>query len=342
MINNKTQIVSILFSDIEGFSKVQDDQLILAIDKFNDEIKNNILNDQNHFFYNTWGDAFFICSYDPVDMANIALDIRDKFRNTNWKRLGFPENLRVRIGLHTEKVNISFDGDIVKNVSGYHVTSTARIEPIVAPNHIYCSEFFYKHIVGEKNINFKFVSLGTKKLAKNFGEEPLYELIRDYESTESEIPDSIFSVNFPKIKIKKIPTQKELNDILKQTFDFTQEYFIKASDQLHNENPEIEINIIKSEMKFSAEIYVSGQYKTECKIWFGDEFGTKQIFYSEGKSFGNQISYNECICIESNGFEITFRPMMGFAFGAINKERISKPEEVAEYLWLRFTQPLSY
>ncbi len=138
-MQDKNQIVSILFSDIEGFSKIQDDHLILEIDNINDEIKNYILNDKNHFYHNTWGDAFFICSYDPVDMANIALDIRDKFKNTNWKRLGFQENLKIRIGLHTEKVNIIFDNNKIKNVTGYHITSAARIEPIVEPNHIYCS-----------------------------------------------------------------------------------------------------------------------------------------------------------------------------------------------------------
>ncbi len=342
MIKNKAQIVSILFSDIKDFSKVQDDELILSIEKFNNEIKNNLLNDRNHFFNNTWGDAFFICSYDPVDMAAIALDIRDKFRNTNWKRFGFPDNLSVRIGLHTEKVNISFSGDTVQNVSGIHVTSTARIEPIVEPNHIYCSEFFYNHLIKDKNINFKFRSLGPKKLAKNFGEEPLYELIRDYESSESNSKTKNITFNFPNIKVKKNLTDKELNDYLKQTFSLVQKYFEEASEHLHKENPQIETSISNSETDLNIELFLDGEYKTNCKIWFGDEHGSKQIFYSEGKSFGGQISYNECIYIEYDGFEIAFKPLMGFQFGNINKEKINRPEEVAEYLWTRFIQPLTY
>ena len=340
-MQDKTQIVSILFSDIENYSQIQDDHLILVIEKFNDEIKNNILNENNHFFHNTWGDAFFICSFDPVDMANIALDMRDKFKNTNWVRLGFSKNLSVRIGIHTEKVNISYEGNLIKNVSGYHVTSTARIEPIVEPNHIYCSEFFYKHLVKEKNINFGFISLGSKKLAKEFGEEPLYELVRDYELDKSNISAQTTTFKFPKIKIKKNISQKELNDLLKQTFDFIQSYFREASNHLEKQNPEIEISFTKSDLEFNVELYLSGEYKIQCKIWYGDEYGTKQIFYSEGKTFGGQKSYNECIYIEYDGFDISFRPMMGFAFGAINTEILSKPEEVAEYLWLRFTQSLT-
>ncbi len=341
-MREKKQIVSILFSDIAGYSKIEDDDLYSKVNHINDEIIQKILNQDNHFYHNTWGDAFIICSYDTSDMANIALDIRDKFKNTNWKRLGFFDNLKVRIGLHTEKVSILFEDKEIKNVTGHQITSTARIEPIVEPNHIYCSEFFYNHLSNEKNINFKFISLGSKKLAKNFGDEPLYELIRDYESTDYIKTNQNKPHNFPNIKVKKNITQKDLNDLLKETFDLTQKYFEEASSQLQKENLEIEISFNKSANEFQTEIYISGEYKTQCKIWFGDEHGTKQIFYSEGKTFGNRISYNECIYIEHDGFDISYKPMMGFAFGAINNEKINTPEKVAEYLWLKFTQALTY
>lgn len=84
---NKDQIVSILFSDLKGFSKIKDDNLkAKLVQTIENDVKNHILKQDNHFFRNTWGDAFFICSYNPVDLAEIALKMRDEIKNKNWKR----------------------------------------------------------------------------------------------------------------------------------------------------------------------------------------------------------------------------------------------------------------
>ena len=73
---NKDQTVSILFSDLKGFSKIKDDNLKAKLVQNLTDVKNHILNQDNNFFCNTWGDAFFICSYNPLDLAEIALKMK--------------------------------------------------------------------------------------------------------------------------------------------------------------------------------------------------------------------------------------------------------------------------
>ena len=133
--------------------------------------------------------------------------------------------------------------------------------------------------------------------------------------------------------------QKELDDYIFDVFRIISKYFEQALAQFKKENPEIETNFKKiNENNFSCDIYVSGEHKLQCRIWLGDELGTKQIFYSEGVSF-NQNSYNESFSANHDGFKIFLESLMGFD---LSEKSIKTPDKVAEYLWIKFTQPLTY
>jgi len=120
-MEEKRKIVSMLFADIKGFSGIKNDPLYSKLGSIIDQIKTNLQSQDTNFFINTWGDAFFICSYDPFDLIEIALELRDKFRNKNWLKLGFNEKLSIRIGIHTESANIRFEDGKATNVIGSSV-----------------------------------------------------------------------------------------------------------------------------------------------------------------------------------------------------------------------------
>jgi len=127
----KSVIASILFADLKGSAKIKNDSLKAIIAEKFDFYKNEYLKDDNHFFYKGLGDGALICSFDYIDLAEIALKIRDDILTTNWKKLGFEENISIRIGIHLSKINIKYENGIIADVFGSGVDTAARIEPIV-------------------------------------------------------------------------------------------------------------------------------------------------------------------------------------------------------------------
>jgi len=341
----RRQIVSMLFSDVKDYSKIKDDKLYVQLSsEFYEKFKRQHLNEGNHFFSKTWGDAFFICSYDPVDLAEIALNMRDEFKNENWRRKGFGEDLSVRIGVHAELANILLaDNGNVKDVVGKNVNSTARIEPIVDPNHVFCSETFYRHLSNEELVRLKGVPLGKRKLAKNFGEIVLYKLLRDYEETESadvSAKPSRTSFNIPQTKIKRQFSDKDLNDFLRDSFEIISRYFREALQQLDNQNLDIETGFRQVNTdKFTCHVYVSGATKGQCQIWIANDYFGNSIHYSQARHFSDN-SFNESISVQHDGFSMYFGATGMPLFG--KREEKLTTEEAAAYLWKVFTRTLEY
>ena len=133
------RITAMLFSDVKGFSKIEDNNLIVRCQNIiHDDVK-QLLTPENHFYFNSWGDAFYICSESAVALAEIALQMRDKFRTRNWGKDGLPNDLAVRIALHMQEVKVIYKDESgeVANVAGKDVNLTARIEPVTEPNAVF-------------------------------------------------------------------------------------------------------------------------------------------------------------------------------------------------------------
>ena len=143
---NERRILCVLFADVVGYSKIGDEDSYTRLESFNRSLLESTLTVDNHVYKNTWGDAFFICSGDPADMAGIALQLRDAYRKNQWLRSGFRAALQIRTGVHVETVNLVWVDDEITNVVGAHVTVVARIEPIVEPNQVYCTDRFKQHL----------------------------------------------------------------------------------------------------------------------------------------------------------------------------------------------------
>lgn len=336
------RIVSILFSDLEGYSKVKDDTLkSRLVSILEDDVKNHILNPSNHFYYNTWGDAFFICSDNPAELADIALQMRDKVRNRNWKGLGYQDDIAIRIGLHIQRVKVSHNpDDTVKNVIGEGVDTTARIEPVTEPDQVFCSALFYQHLMTDENPKIKGLPVGKRQLAKSFGEMDLYRLLWSHEVAKhaNSLP------NIPLPKISQRPTDKQRNEFLYKAFDFIRSYLQNALVRLEAENPGIETSCREiTSTKFVCEIYLRGESKSRCKIWIGGFFSRVDSIHYAGDNFDLNAdnSWNESLQIDDDGSEIFLKPLMGMGFTVPKppKDKLS-PSDAAEYLWARFVHVL--
>lgn len=169
----------IMFSDIVGYSKLQNPNVYLMTVQLFDKIAEILEKHKNIIICkNTWGDGLY-CVFkgrNVKEAANIALDIRDLFReipNGSFKYTKVP----IRIAIHFGYVRIVKKEPISGSQTciGEDVTKAARIEPIVAPNQVFASKSFYEEL---KKYNlcpdtFKAIKLGKRKLAKGAGEEEL-------------------------------------------------------------------------------------------------------------------------------------------------------------------------
>lgn len=351
-MNTVKKVVSILFSDIKGYSKVTDDNLKEIVSKEFQKIQKKILTKDNHFYQNTWGDALLVCSYDYFDLANIALNLRDEFKKTNWKRLGLPE-LAIRVGVHTQKITLIFDDENnVSDITGSGVDTTARIEPIVEPNKVFASNLFCEHLKDEDNLNINITPLGKKQLAKNYKEMELFELTWDFEEQSTTITSIVEpTLDIPIPKIKKEFTDIEKKEFLESSFPQIVKYFNQASKQLQQEYPNIKVEINEiSSSKFICIIYINEDEKQKCKIWYSKDnspFGNmNQISYAENfYDIHDDNSSNDWLSIENDGYKLYFsKPMMYFS--NFDEEFMQKKEwdanDSAKYLWLRFTEQLKH
>ena len=344
-MESKELIASIMFVDIVGYSKITEDLLKQEFqNKFN-EIINSVFTPHNHFYQNTWGDAVFICSYGCLELAESALKLRDQIRTTNWKKIGIINELKIRIGLHTQKIILRYENEKVTRVTGKGIDLTARIEPIVESNHVYCTSRFYEHLQDEDHLNISGVALGKKKLAKDYGEMDLFDL--SWENEQSIVEKTEDNISIPIPKIRKEFTDKEKQDFLDTSYNLIANYFDKAAEQLSKSDNRVEVNFQKvSDIIFTLHIYVDGSEKSKCKIWLTQGgFMSNSIAYSEGftKVF-NETSMNDNVTIEDDGFELSLR-VLGFGLfgdqGMQRKEKLS-PTEVAEYFWKRVISKLEH
>ncbi|MCF8242939.1 MAG: adenylate/guanylate cyclase domain-containing protein [Melioribacteraceae bacterium] len=352
-----SQISSILFADLVGYSRIESDELKEKIFNKYRQIQDLYLDNENYFFSNTWGDGLLICSYDPIDLAEIALKIRDEIRNTNWRRAGFPDELSIRIGLHIQRITLKVENHKTVEVLGKGIDIASRIEPIVAPNQVYCSQRFYEHLMDEDNLKIKAKLVGKERLAKEYGEMNLYKLSWMHESiVNEENHQSKKSSAFTDLSIPDLPelkkavefTPEDKNQFIMDTFLYLSEYFQNALDLLRSKHPQLKTNIeLIDENKFACFIENNETIKCKAKVWLKENpAGTPQnpsiAFSHDFESVDRDNTYSQWITVENDSekmyLNISEMGKFGNRIGFSNKE--IDQIAAAKFLWKIFITSL--
>lgn len=192
VINEKRRVIkTMLFSDVVGFSKLQEHHVPGFISFMQDVAKHLFGSNQNPSFINTWGDAIFAVLDNAQSMATYALALKEALHKAGLKDYGLPTKLSLRIGLHAGPVYEDKDPITGRvNYYGGHVNRAARIEPVTIPGRVYASEQFISLLASEEaglqlnakekgeHIDFPWIYeyVGTLSLAKKFGEQKIYHL----------------------------------------------------------------------------------------------------------------------------------------------------------------------
>lgn len=184
-------IKSMMFSDLHGYSKLEDEHIPSFLDfleKLNQAME-KINSDLDSV--NTWGDAIFAVADSAVKIADFGLRYCDIIENLGKKYPEFPFPIRARISLHSGPVFVAEDPFIKKtNFYGGHINRAARLEPVTAVGQVYATQQFVALLYGEtsderneqtqqglKYFNrYSTEYVGVISLAKNFGQQEVYHL----------------------------------------------------------------------------------------------------------------------------------------------------------------------
>ena len=184
-------IKSMMFSDLSGYSKLQDEhvpafldfleKLHSAMDKIEIPIES----------LNTWGDAVFAVADNAINIAEFGLRYCDIIENLGKKYPEFPFPIRARISLHSGPVFVANDPFIKKmNFYGGHINRAARLEPVTAVGQVYATQQFVAMLHGETNDErneyvqkglryyerYSTEYVGVISLAKSYGQQEVYHL----------------------------------------------------------------------------------------------------------------------------------------------------------------------
>lgn len=341
----KRQVLSLLFADLVGFSKIKNDAEIERLKTIANEFRDKFLSEENHIYFNTWGDGFYLAVEDPVDMLELSLQLRDWYRNQNWRKAGIVSDLAIRIGVHTEKASILYENGKVSDVIGSNVSTAARIEPIVPPNTIYCTRTFRDLVIDESKGFATFENLGVQELSKGFGQMELFRVTRVHEAVaspstiENSKATSSFSMSVP--KIRKTFSDEEKLSFERSSFKTISEYFQKASKELPSIDSDVKCDYEKiTGKKFICRIYVKGAARAECQIWHAETQYDRGIHYSN-KIDDRENSYNESLRADTDGYGLYLTALGMISFGSTQERNLS-PEQAAHHLWSHFVKLLEF
>ncbi len=184
-------IKSMMFSDLHGYSKLQDEHIPSFLDfmeKLNQAMEKI---DSDLDSVNTWGDAIFAVADSAVKIADFGLRYCDIIENLGKKYPEFPFPIRARISLHSGPVFVAQDPFIKKiNFYGGHINRAARLEPVTAVGQVYATQQFVALLHGETSDErnehnqkglryyerYSTEYVGVISLAKNFGQQEVYHL----------------------------------------------------------------------------------------------------------------------------------------------------------------------
>ena len=173
-------IRAMLFADVNGFSVLNDEQLLCFAERVLGAFAVVLERHRGHVCYRrTWGDAVFVVLTDAVAAALCALDLQDAMASLDLKAEGLPGHLALRLGAHVGPV-FSYHDPIVDgpDFTGSHISRTARIEPMTPPGAVYVTEPFAAALVlaGRDDLTCDYV--GHVPMAKNYGRLRMHRLRR--------------------------------------------------------------------------------------------------------------------------------------------------------------------
>jgi len=164
-----------------------------------------------------------------------------------------------------------------------------------------------------------------------------------YKDEDSVMKEPDYDIPIPKIP-KEFP-QLDKDRFIRNTFDIIKKYFKKALIKLKEQYTNLDSELVEiSNFKFVCLIYRNGDLLNKCKIWVGGPLSEDSIAYSEGSSgYENDNSFNDWLTVNDDGFKLGLTAS-SFSMNINNDKegKLLSSEDAAKYLWVRFTNRLTF
>lgn len=169
----------ILFSDIVGFSGLEDSELPEFFEGFLKRVADRIATlNIKPLAQNSWGDAFFFVFDSASDAGRFALEMQRAIAADLWIPASTNKALRCRVALNAGSVfAIREPMSGAFSFVGSPTNRAARIEPIVQEGQIYASEYFAALANVETLEDFALEYVGNRILPKSYGTSRVFALI---------------------------------------------------------------------------------------------------------------------------------------------------------------------
>jgi len=170
---------AMLFGDLKGFSKLDETQIKIFSDKVLGAIARTLHSYGSAIHHaNTWGDGLYVVVSDAETAADCALKLQQAISRIPSDALGLPP-LGLRLGAHFGPVFPVFDPVIQRKAfMGYHVSRTARIEPVTPEGMVYVTDAFAAALAATAKPRFTCSYMGVVPAAKNYGSMRMFGLYR--------------------------------------------------------------------------------------------------------------------------------------------------------------------
>lgn len=169
---------AILFSDVRGYSKLCDHDVLWFFNVLNPHLAGSIEKFRPQIeLIDTWGDGIYMITKKASVAARIAFELNDALAQIDQSMLDLQEPLLLRTALHYGPVFTLYDHFEQKETfSSNEVSKTARIEPVTPPGEIFGTEAFVAilELEGDKCATFEYA--GTLPSAKNYGKFSMFHI----------------------------------------------------------------------------------------------------------------------------------------------------------------------
>jgi class 3 adenylate cyclase len=178
--NTRRVVRSMLMGDIRGYSRLNDEQLIM----FSQLLLTTCADVLSRYdaaieYRNTWGDALFVVLSDPVATARCGLDLRDAVAGLDLAGANLPDSLALRLSGHVGPIFPVVDPVVgLPSFSGSHITRVARLEPVTTPGALVVTEAFAAALELSGCTDLACDYVGHRPAAKDYGRVRMYTVER--------------------------------------------------------------------------------------------------------------------------------------------------------------------
>lgn len=185
--------------------------------------------------------------------------------------------------------------------------------------------------------------------------EALALVARDVREAATRMPASVQSTAIPpsemlesgsdpkprssNLRVKRKFDDHERDGFLEDSYEYIARHFDGSLEELEKRNPHLKTRFKRLDANsFAASIYENGQRVAQCSIWFGSNFHSPGIAYSQSGD-APRNSFNESLSIIDDGYALQLKPLGMQSYGHSGKSALS-PQGAAEYYWDMLIRPL--